>query len=206
MSKKPAKAAPLSDKRRRFVAEYLKDLNATQAAIRAGYSPRTANRQGSRLLSDADILAAVTDAKAKRAEAVEVDAEQVLRELCLLGFSDMGTFLRLGEDGQARLDWSDLPQGATRAIQEITQEEFMDGSGDDARPVRRTKFKLYSKQAALDSIAKHLGMFVERHEHSGKLTVLERVREEDAFIKEHGDKIGAVAEQIVRDIDAQARQ
>ena len=53
-----------SPKHQRFVAEYLKDLNATQAAIRAGYSPKTANRQGSRLLSNADIQAAIAKGQA----------------------------------------------------------------------------------------------------------------------------------------------
>jgi phage terminase small subunit len=71
----------MNPKRQRFVLEYLKDLNATQAAIRAGYSPRTANEQGARLLANASIRTAVQDAKAERAKSLQVDAAWVLRKL-----------------------------------------------------------------------------------------------------------------------------
>ena len=70
----------LNDKQKLFVLEYLKDLNATQAAIRAGYSEKTAKQQGSRLLTNADILKQVEQAKAARQEAVKVDADYVLQQ------------------------------------------------------------------------------------------------------------------------------
>jgi phage terminase small subunit len=63
-----------------FIGEYLKDLNGTQAAIRAGYSAKTANEQASRLLTDVNIAAAVAEAKAKRAEECGIDAAWVLKE------------------------------------------------------------------------------------------------------------------------------
>jgi hypothetical protein len=56
----------MTDKQQRFVAEYLKDLNATQAAIRAGYSPKAANREGARLLSKVDISAAIVAGKRRQ--------------------------------------------------------------------------------------------------------------------------------------------
>ncbi len=71
----------LTAKRRRFVLEYLIDLNATQAAIRAGYSPKTAMQQGSWLLSNVDVAAAVAEAQAKKAEELNLDHEWVLRRL-----------------------------------------------------------------------------------------------------------------------------
>lgn len=64
-----------------FCKEYLIDLNATQAAIRAGYSERTAKSQGSRLLTNADILARVKELKDKRADELELDAYWVLNRL-----------------------------------------------------------------------------------------------------------------------------
>jgi len=73
--------ARLSEKQRRFVAEYLIDLNATQAAIRAGYSAKTANREGSRLLSKVDIANAIAASRAKIAKKVEVTVESLTVEL-----------------------------------------------------------------------------------------------------------------------------
>ena len=71
----------MNDKRRAFVREYLIDLNATQAAIRAGYSPKTARAQGHRLLTDADIQGELQTAQAKRAEKAALSAEWVLARL-----------------------------------------------------------------------------------------------------------------------------
>jgi phage terminase small subunit len=71
----------LTPKQQRFVEEYLKDLNATQAAIRAGYAEPSANREGSRLLSNADIQEAVAKAKAARSRRLSVNADWVLRRL-----------------------------------------------------------------------------------------------------------------------------
>jgi phage terminase small subunit len=68
----------LTPKQQRFVEEYLIDLNATQAAIRAGYSSRTAKQQGQRLLTNADVSAAVTHARAVRSERVKLTADDVL--------------------------------------------------------------------------------------------------------------------------------
>ena len=70
----------MNEKQRTFVAEYLKDLNATQAAIRAGYSVKTAYSHGQRLLKDVEIEAAIAEAQAKRAQECAVDAAWVLRE------------------------------------------------------------------------------------------------------------------------------
>jgi len=71
----------LTDKQQRFVAEYLIDLNATQAAIRAGYAAKTANREGSRLLSNVDIAEAIAAKAAEKAAALDLSAERVLRGL-----------------------------------------------------------------------------------------------------------------------------
>ena len=71
----------LTYKQQRFVVEYLVDLNATQAAIRSGYAKGTANREGSRLLSNVDIQTAIEVSMADRSDRVEVDADYVVTEL-----------------------------------------------------------------------------------------------------------------------------
>lgn len=157
----------LSPKQARFVAEYVVDLNATQAAIRAGYSPKTAVVQGPRLLRKAQILGAVAERAQKVLDKAEVTVERVVQELALLGFADMRHYLTFADDGQVYLDWKEMPDSASRAIQEIVQDEYVEGKGSDARLVRRTKFKLHSKTPALDLLAKYLGMLIHKHEHTG---------------------------------------
>ena len=152
----------LTPKQARFVEEYLVDLNATQAAIRAGYSAKTAYSQGQRLLKNVEVEAAIQKAQDARAKRTEVTIDRVLTELAVVGFADMGTYLNLVDGRVERRDWSDLPVDATKVIQEITQEEHTGGRGHDVGEVRRTKFKLYSKLDALEKIARHLGMFTEK--------------------------------------------
>lgn len=72
---------PLTAKQARFVEEYLMDLNATQAATRAGYSARTANEQGARLLANASVAAAVTAGKAARSERTDITQDWVLDQI-----------------------------------------------------------------------------------------------------------------------------
>ena len=146
----------------RFVEEYLLDLNATQAAIRAGYSPKNAANIAVRLLKKSQVSRAVADATSKRAARFEVKAEEILRELSRIGLADMANYVTFSKDGEMLLDFSSMPEGATRAISEITQEEFLDGRGDEARTIRRTKFKLHAKTPALELLGKHLALFVER--------------------------------------------
>ncbi len=69
---------PLNPKQARFISEYPKDCNGTQAAIRAGYSPKTAQEQSSRLLSNVKVREAIDKALRERAERVEIDADWVV--------------------------------------------------------------------------------------------------------------------------------
>lgn len=158
----------LSPKQKRFVAEYLIDLNAKQAAIRAGYSARTAEVQGSRLLGYAKISAEVAKGQVKIAAKLEVTVEKIAEELVKLGFSNMLDYIRVDAGGDAYVDLTALDRDKAAAIQEVTVEDFKDGRGEGARDVRRVKFKLADKRAALVDLGKYLGMFIERHEHSGK--------------------------------------
>jgi phage terminase small subunit len=79
----------LTARQQRFVEEYLIDLNATQAAIRAGYSEKTAQVQSSRLLSNVMVAAAIAEAQSARSERTEITQDMVVRELAKIGFSDL---------------------------------------------------------------------------------------------------------------------
>lgn len=154
----------LTDKQARFVAEYLIDLNATQAAIRAGYSEKTARQAGSENLSKPDIADAIAERQKSIRGNLEVTQERVVAELAKLSFSNMQDYMRSGADGDPYLDFSKLSREQAAALVEVTVEDFKEGRGKDARDVRRVKFKLADKRAALVDLGKHLGMFKEQGE------------------------------------------
>lgn len=158
----------LSEKQKRFVSEYLIDLNATQAAIRAGYSAKTAQQQGSRLLLNVVVQEELSRQQSKVAERLEITKERIVDELAKIGFSNMLDYMRAGPDGDPYLDFSGLTRDQAAALSEVTVEDFKDGRGEDARDVRRVKFKLHDKKGALVDLAKMLGFVVEKHEHTGK--------------------------------------
>jgi phage terminase small subunit len=91
---------PLNEKQKRFVKEYLVDLNATQAAIRAGYSKKTAGSQGQRLLKNVEIQTAIQASATRRAQRTEITADRVVEELATVAFSrasdSTGAELRYG--------------------------------------------------------------------------------------------------------------
>jgi phage terminase small subunit len=149
----------LTPKQQRFVEEYLIDLNATQAAIRAGYSEKTAGSQAFDLLKKPEINDAVVSAMKEREKRTEITQDMVLKELAKIGFSNMQDYMRVGPDGDPYLDFSNLSRDQAAALAEVTVEDFKDGRGEDARDVRKVKFKLADKRAALVDIGRHLGMF-----------------------------------------------
>ncbi len=143
-------ARGLNPKQARFVDEYLIDLNGTQAAIRAGYSAKTAEQQATRLLRNAQISAAVEAGKAKRAKKVEISAERVLTELAKLAFSDVRKVAKWDAKRNELLPSDEIDDDAAATIESIANTE----SG--------VKITLHSKTRALELLGKHLGLFVDR--------------------------------------------
>lgn len=124
------------------------DRNATQAAIRAGYSEKTAKAIGSENLTKPDIAAAITEGDAAIVAELELTADRVLRELALLGFSNMEDFASVDEKGSPALDLSKLDRKQWAAVSQIKVDD--DGA---------VTLKLYDKRAALVDLGKHLGLF-----------------------------------------------
>ena len=143
--------AGLTAKQRSFVDEYIVDKNATQAAIRAGYSPRTANEQSARLLAKVSISAAIDKELQELAERAKISADKVLKQYVRMAFFDIR--LLYGEDGRllSVKEWPD------EAIAAIAGFETIELTGDLEGMVK--KVKLVDKRAALADIGKHLGMF-----------------------------------------------
>lgn len=157
----------LTAKQQRFVDEYLIDLNATQAAIRAGYSATNADVTGPRLLGNVRIAEAVAVAMKARSERTEVTADMVLRELARIGFSDVLEHYVLGDDGRVSLSEA-APAGATRAVSSMKRKVRTFTREDGSEEVSiEVEFKVWDKNTALHNIGKHLGMFVDRQEITG---------------------------------------
>lgn len=154
----------LTPKQAAFVREYLVDLNATQAAVRAGYSEKGAEVQGHRLLSNAKVAKAVQAGMERRAGRVEVKADDVLRELKRLGMSDIANVF----DVNGRLlRFRDFPEETRRAVSSIKVKSFTE-PGDDEVEVFTTEIKLWDKPKALELLGKHLKLFTEKLEHAGE--------------------------------------
>lgn len=145
----------LTPKQNRFCEEYVVDFNGTQSVIRAGYSKKTAKEQASRLLTFANIQAKIKELTEAQSKRTEIRADQVMKELALIGFSNMLDYVEI-ENGVAYTDLSKLTREQAAAIQEIVTEEGEAG--------RRVKIKLTDKIRALTKMGEHLGMFIERSE------------------------------------------
>ena len=164
--------AELNPKQRLFVAEYLKDLNATQAAIRCGYAERSAEVTGSRLLSNDKIKAAVADAMAKRSEKTLIDANWVLERLALEAEADIADIY---DDNGALLPVKKWPkiwrQGLVAGIDvsEITVEGVKLGE--------ITKIKISDRIRRIELIGKHVRVnaFQDVVEHKGLDALADRM-------------------------------
>ena len=141
----------MTPKQRRFVEEYLVDLNATQAAKRAGYSPRSARTRGSRLLRNAAVAAAIAKAQNKRAARTRVSADKVVTELAKVAFGDPRRLLSWGPGGVVLRDSSELTEADAALVSEVSETRTASGG--------TRKVKLHCKLAALNALGKHLGLF-----------------------------------------------
>lgn len=143
----------LNDRQRRFCDEYLKDLNATQAAIRAKYSSKTAGQIGERLLRNVEVAKYLKERMADREKRTEITQDMVLREYARIGFFDPR---KLFDETGRPLPISQLDDDTAAVISGVdvaTIGNAEQGVGEIL------KLKLADKKGALDSIARHLGMF-----------------------------------------------
>lgn len=148
------KPRKLSPKQALFVSEFLIDRNATQAAVRAGYSKKTARSIGQENLTKPDIAAAIEAGEKAIADRNEISQDRVAQELALLAFSNLQDYMRATSNGDPYVNFNELTREQAAALQEVTIENFSDGRGKDARDVRRIKFKLADKRAALGLVTK----------------------------------------------------
>lgn len=182
----------LTPKQARFVEEYLVDLNATQAAIRAGYSARTAHSQGQRLLKHVEVAASVAAGQQDRSGRTEITADRVLQELAKIGFADIRKAVKWGSRLVARPEET-MPEGESleaqshggalkrrkagddgtdafyvTAIEMLSSDEMDEETAFAVSEVIQTKegvrIKFHDKVQALTQIGRHLGMFTDKVE------------------------------------------
>ncbi len=144
--------AELNDKQKRFCEEYLIDLNATQSAIRAGYSKKTAYSIGDENLRKPEIKDYISKLKNNRSERTEITADMVIQELAKIGFADIKNYF---EGDEAQKDITTLDNKLTAAVSSIKVTE---SSGKDWSKTTK-EFKLHDKVKALEDLGKHLGVF-----------------------------------------------
>lgn len=167
---------PLTDKQKKFINEYLVDLNGTQAAIRAGYSEKTARFIATENLSKPYMQEAIQEAQKELAKKSGISPERVLAELAKIGFADIKQYLEYKtaktvvdhdpETGEPVIDY--------KQIIDVIDSSQVDGSVISEVSIGKDgtfKFKLHDKMAALDKIGKHLGMFKENLNLTGDLTI-----------------------------------
>lgn len=155
--------AKLTAKQKRFVEEYLIDLNATQAAIRAGYSPKTANEQGNRLLTNVSVRTRVDQAMAERSKRTGISQDRVIMELARLAFVNPHNVIN-ADDGSVRRDASEDDLACIQSVKVKT----MDGEKGSSE---EREVKLNDKIKALELLGKHLGMFKDKVEIQGNVPI-----------------------------------
>ena len=147
----------MTKKQKRFAEEYLIDLNATQAAIRAGYSPETAGSIGAENLKKPEIKSKIDKAMAERSRRTGINQDRVLQELARIGFAKIPDVVD-PETAEIRTDASDDDLACIQSIK-IKPNEFG----------KEREVKLYDKKSALVDLGKHLGLFKDKVELTGDM-------------------------------------
>jgi phage terminase small subunit len=147
----------LTPKQSAFIEEFACDMNATQAAIRAGYSAKTAKEQATRLLSNVHVAAEIAKGRAARSERTGITADRVLQELARVAFLDIRKLFN--PDGSMK-PLSELDDDTAAAIAGLDLAEIRD---EDGKPVGvLKKIKIADKLVALDKLARNLGLLQDK--------------------------------------------
>lgn len=168
----------LTEKQKRFCEEYIIDLNGAMAAIRTGYSEKTAKEQASRLLTNVNVQEYIQCLKVERSKRTAITADMVIEELAKIGFSNIANYMKVidreitlskdnGHDGEEGED-NDLPEtdGSSIVVRDVEVFKTDDVGIENMAAVaeiRRSKdgisIKLHDKVKALESLGKHTGIY-----------------------------------------------
>lgn len=170
---------------------------ADEAYEKAGYVKNRKN--AARLKTNEDIQARIEDIQGRAAKKVEKGLEDVIREMWKIGHANMANYLNVDDEGNARVDLSEVSKEEWAAVSEVTVDEQIvvgktDKEGNEIKPTclhRKTKLKLHDKKSVLVPLGQHYGGFKQntKVEHSGSVTVaqmLEEINDQDPRIPNDG--------------------
>lgn len=144
----------MTPRQEKFVQEYLLDLNATQAAIRAGYSAKTANAIAGRLLVNVSIQKEIQKKFEDRSKRTEITADETLKQLAIISFGSMKDVATWGPDGVTLKNSEELSDEQAFLISEISEN-----ATESSKNIR---VKIKDQLKALEMLARHLGMFTDK--------------------------------------------
>ncbi len=151
----------LTPKQQRFVDHYLVDLNATKAALAAGYSEKTAKSAASRLLTNVNVRAEIDQRNATLATQLEVTRDRVINEIARIAFGDITDVIKWGRIKVAVSEATEIPE-AVYDIDLVPSDELSEDATRAIAEIRRTRdgvtVKMHNKLAALEALTKHLGL------------------------------------------------
>ena len=143
-------ARKLTDKQKKFVEEYLIDLNATQACIRAGYSPNRASEQAYQLLQKTTVQEAIAESMAERSRRTGINQDRIVQELARIAFVKITDVV--DPDGEINTNASDDDLACIESYK-VEDSNSVNGSSS------KREIKLASKIKALELLGKHVGMW-----------------------------------------------
>ncbi len=169
----------LTAKQRAFAREYLVDLNATAAAIRAGYSAKNASRIGHELLNKSQVQASIKKALEERQKRTEITQDQVVIELAKIAFGSTRDVMEWGPGGVQLRPSSELTPDQASMVAEVSETTSQNGGS--------LRLKTHDKVKALELLGKHLGMFTDRLKLDGSVGVNILSQVEGAWKKRTND-------------------
>lgn len=151
-------------KHERLVQEYLIDLNQTQAAIRAGYSPKSARQQASELFAKPNIASRVKELMAERGKRTGINQDRIIRELARIALVDPTNVVDM-EDARLLEDATEDDRAAIASVKvkKVAGEEF--------ESVER-EIRFADKLKALELLGKHFGMYTDKLDINTPVTVV----------------------------------
>jgi phage terminase small subunit len=177
ISLKKAKMPALSNSKYESVAQaYIADVERKGARAYGSVYPKAslkACQNGiGKLLANPDFAARVAELETilgeMAAAAGMMAAKEILQELSAIGRANMADYMTVGSDGDPQLHFSELTREQTAALVEVTVETHVEGRAEDAKKVKKIRFKLHDKRAALVDLGRYYGLFKDRVEHGGK--------------------------------------
>lgn len=161
----------LTDKQKKFALLYV-ELNNASEAYRQAYSTENMSNEdvwneAYRLKNNPDVAPRIAELRSRVAERAEISIDRIATELAKIGFANMSDFIGRNEDGSPTVNLPEDPN-ALAIVSEVTVDRVKSRENDDNTYTDRIKFKLHDKLSALDKLGKHLGMFNDKLEVTGK--------------------------------------